>query len=163
RDAAESSQEPAADRGVEAASGVADANCRAADCARHSLSQVLLMTSDATSPPVSTNPPSGAAAVLPRSPFDFAAWLIDLDRTLYRQPPVRCVMALQVALFGRSAVPIIREFRREHERMHHEPAPANSDPFEIQIERTAKRLGVESGHVRELVDEWMFVRPARWL
>jgi HAD superfamily hydrolase (TIGR01549 family) len=47
--------------------------------------------------------------------------------------------------------------------MHHDPAPANSNPFDTQIERTAERLGVKSEHVRELVDEWMFARPARWL
>src|SRR5262245_12009682 len=121
------------------------------------------MAGAAASATVNTCPSIGEEMVRPRMPFDFAAWLIDLDGTLYSQPPVRCVMAVQVALFGRSAIPIIRQFRREHERLHEETVPANSDPFEIQIARTAERLGVESELVRACVDEWMFARPAPWL
>lgn len=121
------------------------------------------MASAAATATVNTSPLIREEVILPRTPFDFAAWLIDLDGTLYSQPPVRCVMAVQVALFGRLAIPIIRQFRREHERMHEEAVPANSDPFEIQIKRTAERLGVESERVRVCVDEWMFVRPAPWL
>jgi HAD superfamily hydrolase (TIGR01509 family) len=98
-----------------------------------------------------------------RTPFDFAAWLIDLDGTLYRQKPVRAVMALQVALQGRSVVPVIQEFRREHERLHHVSLPAGANPFELQIERTADRLCVDSEDVQEIIEQWMFVRPLPWL
>lgn len=98
-----------------------------------------------------------------RSPYAYSAWLIDLDGTLYRQQPVRSVMALQVAALGQSVIPVIREFRREHERLHEETLPAGSNPFELQIERTAERLGVNRDEVREIVDAWMFSRPLRWL
>lgn len=89
--------------------------------------------------------------------------MIDLDGTLYRQPPVRGVMALQIALRGRTAIPVIQEFRREHERLHHEQLPPGASPFEWQIERTAERLGLRGDDVREIVDQWMFARPLRWI
>ena len=35
-----------------------------------------------------------------KSPFEFAAWLVDLDGTLYFQNPVRAMMAMELALAG---------------------------------------------------------------
>jgi FMN phosphatase YigB (HAD superfamily) len=97
------------------------------------------------------------------SPFDFAAWLIDLDGTLYRQDLVRSMMALEVALWGRTAIKTLQEFRREHERLHHELLPPGTDPFALQIQRTAQRLEVDAEQVVQAVDEWMFARPGKWL
>jgi HAD superfamily hydrolase (TIGR01549 family) len=102
-------------------------------------------------------------AVSTRSPFDFAAWLIDLDGTLYRQAFVRSTMALEIVLWGRSSITTLREFRREHERMHHNELPPDSNPFELQIERTAERLGVSADRVSQTIEEWMIARPRKWL
>lgn len=98
-----------------------------------------------------------------RSPFDFAAWLIDLDGTLYRQNLVRSMMALEVALWGRTSITTLKKFRREHERLHHEGLPADANPFALQIQRTAERLDVDADRVTQAVDEWMFARPGKWL
>lgn len=121
------------------------------------------MANSVISPTFVTPGPSTQIATRAQSPHDFAAWLIDLDGTLYRQQLVRGVMMLHVAACGRSALPIIREFRREHERLHDELLPAGINPFEMQIDRTAERLGISRNQVCQVVDQWMFSRPLRWL
>jgi HAD superfamily hydrolase (TIGR01549 family) len=91
-----------------------------------------------------------------------AAWLVDLDGTLYRAAPLRLAMAVELALFGLPSIGTLRRFRREHEA-----DPAASDghesPFEAQLERTAEALGASPEHVGQVVNRWMFQRPAKWI
>jgi FMN phosphatase YigB (HAD superfamily) len=136
----------------------------AADSARHSLKAAQLLAGAGTdSPPDETNVPRGEDVLLKRSPFDYVAWLIDLDGTLYRQKLVRSMMALEVVLHGRSSIETLRAFRREHERLRHETLPEGSNPFALQSQRTAERLHVAPDRVSQLVDQWMFERPGKWL
>ena len=99
----------------------------------------------------------------PRQPRDFSAWLVDLDGTLYRQAAVRAMMALELTLWGRSAIKTLHTFRHEQERLRGAELPRGADPFELQIERAAQRLGVPATSVAAVVDQWMFDRPGRWL
>ena len=46
-----------------------------------------------------------------------AAWLIDLDGTLYRARWVKLAMAMELTLFGRSAFGTLRQFRHDHEAL----------------------------------------------
>ena len=87
------------------------------------------------------------------------AWLVDLDGTLYAALPVRLLMAAELAIGGWSAAPILRRFRREHERVR----GLEGDPFMIQIERTAEALGISAEDVEGHVRNWMLERPGRWL
>lgn len=93
----------------------------------------------------------------------YAAWLIDLDGTLYHQLPVRLLMAAELALIGRSQVALLREFRREHERLHFNKLPAGSNPFTMQIERAAATCNVPLDRAAHTVTEWMIRRPGKWL
>ena len=99
-----------------------------------------------------------------RSPFDFRAWLVDLDGTLYCSFPVRVLMTVQLLIRGWPAIPIIKRFRHEQELLRRESTTlVNEDPFEAQLRRTAESLGVEMGLVRTVVQRWMFDIPAPWL
>ena len=97
------------------------------------------------------------------SPYQFAAWLVDLDGTLYHQAFVRAMMAAELVLWGRSAIKILTAFRREQERMRADRPPGVNDPFQRQIERTAERLAIRESDVAAVVDRWMIERPGRWL
>lgn len=89
------------------------------------------------------------------------AWLVDLDGTLYVQTPVRLAMAAEVGLLGWSSLQLLRQFRREHEKVRE--LELEGDPFRLQIERTAKALGAPASLVEASVRRWMIERPAKWL
>ena len=91
------------------------------------------------------------------------AWLVDLDGTLYRPRPVRLAMALELGLRGWSAIPVLRTFRHEHERLRAELRQRGADPFRLQIERTAALLGRSAAEVEQVVRDWMIHRPGPWL
>jgi FMN phosphatase YigB (HAD superfamily) len=106
----------------------------------------------------------GATAVATRSPFDFAAWLVDLDGTLYRQSLVRAMMLVELTLGGRRALRVLKTFRREHERLRTDPSPpTGADPYAVQIERTAKQVSRSDSEVADVVQRWMIDRPGKWL
>lgn len=94
---------------------------------------------------------------------EYRAWLVDLDGTLYYQPAVQIAMGLELVLGGWKAVPCLRAFREEHERLRREPPEPAADSFQTQVRRTAARLGRTDEEVRQLVEQWMVVRPCRWL
>jgi beta-phosphoglucomutase-like phosphatase (HAD superfamily) len=94
---------------------------------------------------------------------EYRAWLVDLDGTLYYQSPVQLAMAVELALRGWQALPCLRAFREEHERLRVAPPDPAADAFETQVRRTALRLGRTDQEVRQLVEQWMLVRPCRWL
>lgn len=95
--------------------------------------------------------------------MQYQAWLVDLDGTLYYQTPVRLAMALELALRGWDAIPCIRVFREEHERLSRETSAPSVDAFHTQIRLTAARLRRPVEDVRRLVERWMIVEPCRWL
>jgi HAD superfamily hydrolase (TIGR01509 family) len=90
------------------------------------------------------------------------AWLVDLDGTLYVQRPVRLIMAAELLTFGPGAIPTLRHFRKQHERLREFP-PEELDPYQTQLERTAKAVERDLEHVTRLVTEWMHVRPGKWM
>jgi FMN phosphatase YigB (HAD superfamily) len=102
-------------------------------------------------------------AVEPGDAVSDAAWLVDLDGTLYRARPVQLAMTCELALGGWSAIPILRAFRHEHERLRTELVDTGRDPFGLQVERTATALGCPADRVEHVVRVWMIRRPGRWL
>lgn len=77
-------------------------------------------------------------------------------------------MGAELVLSGWLVFGVIRAFRREHERLHHELGgdPALSfepSPFAEQVRRTAHALGATEERVQAIVERWMIERPARWL
>ena len=93
----------------------------------------------------------------------FRAWLIDLDGTLYWAGPVRVAMAIEMVLLGPKAARVIWRFRREHEDLRREPFSADGDIYLLQMSRTAAACGASLSDVHAIVDEWMIVRPAKWV
>jgi FMN phosphatase YigB (HAD superfamily) len=91
-----------------------------------------------------------------------AAWLIDLDGTLYRPVPVKIAMACELLLCGRRALPIVRAFRRAHEEVRGDGGHSK-DPYLRQIACAATSCGADAGAVGALVDEWLIRRAAKWI
>jgi HAD superfamily hydrolase (TIGR01549 family) len=100
---------------------------------------------------------------------EYDAWLVDLDGTLYTQRWVRLAMAAELALFGWSALPILKRFRREQEAQREKlvtgetVAITHESPFHAQLGRTAEALGIGLERVESVVQDWMFQRPGKWI
>lgn len=99
----------------------------------------------------------------------YDAWLVDLDGTLYTQRWVRLAMAVELLLFGQSAIKTLRQFRHEHEAMREEQnagralASIHESPFAGQLARTAEKLAVPVADVERVVQSWMVERPGKWI
>jgi HAD superfamily hydrolase (TIGR01549 family) len=102
-----------------------------------------------------------------RGPYD--AWLIDLDGTLYRQTPVRWLMAMELLVCGPHHIRSIQCFRREQERMRREPGDSLGSsngsccPYRTQLDRAAASLGCTPERLAPVIQEWMERRPGKWL
>jgi HAD superfamily hydrolase (TIGR01549 family) len=92
-----------------------------------------------------------------------AAWLVDLDGTLYRAAWVRAMMAAELALCGPWHIRALARFRREQERLRHESEAGARSPFELQVSCAAAALGCPEEHLTKTVAEWMERRPGKWL
>lgn len=99
----------------------------------------------------------------------YAAWLVDLDGTLYRSAPVKAAMALELGLFGWRSFSTLRRFRHAHEELRSLGVPealgegAGFSPFEQQLQLTARALARDPAEVERCVREWMFQRPLKWV
>jgi HAD superfamily hydrolase (TIGR01509 family) len=100
---------------------------------------------------------------------DLRCVVFDLDGTLYRQPPLRRRMLVELALAPLSGprralatMRILKAFREEREHLRALGQPAES-LAELQYARPAARLGVPIADVRRAVGEWMFQKPLRHL
>lgn len=71
-------------------------------------------------------------------------------------------MMAELSFGGWTAFATLRRFRSEHERLRHDQREA-SDPYRLQLERTAVALGSDPERVERLVREWMLERPGKWL
>jgi HAD superfamily hydrolase (TIGR01509 family) len=97
------------------------------------------------------------------------AWLVDLDGTLYTARWVKLAMGAELAVFGWSAIAILRRFRHEHEALRAELARGtalevgHASPFAAQVARTATALAVSSERVELVVRDWMLDRPQKWI
>ena len=97
----------------------------------------------------------------------YDAWLVDLDGTLYTQRWVRLAMAVELVLFGRSAIKTLRQFRHEHEALREAQnagrALTHASPFAGQLARTAEALRLPVEQVESVVQSWMVERPGKWI
>ncbi|HET7545936.1 MAG TPA: HAD family hydrolase [Polyangiaceae bacterium] len=99
----------------------------------------------------------------------YDAWLVDLDGTLYTQRWVRLAMAVELVLFGRSAIKTLRQFRHEHEALREAQnagralTTTHESPFAGQLARTAQALSLPVEHVEMVVQSWMVERPGKWI
>lgn len=91
------------------------------------------------------------------------AWLVDLDGTLYSPTPVKLCMAVELLLFGRSALPAIRAFRHAHEELREDLCEAVASPWQLQVQMAAEQLGIDAEKLEPQIREWMVRRPGRWL
>lgn len=91
------------------------------------------------------------------------AWLVDLDGTLYRPLPVKFLSGLELVLLGFAHLAPIRTFRHEHERLREELTEAVDSPFQVQLERSAAKVGLAVPELDAIVRAWMVARPAKWI
>ena len=106
-----------------------------------------------------------------RNPMNAArrvrAVLFDLDGTLYRQKPMRALMALELAtlafrrpLQAPVSWRVLSEFRKAQEQLRGEPCERGADG---QLEVAARRTGMSVERVEAIVSEWMMERPLKYL
>jgi HAD superfamily hydrolase (TIGR01509 family) len=96
----------------------------------------------------------------------YAAWLVDLDGTLYRPLPVKLAMGVELLLFGWGAIKTLRTFRHAHEDMRlldSSNGEASASPFQRQLQHAAQQLARPVSDVERTVREWMFERPLKWV
>jgi putative hydrolase of the HAD superfamily len=107
-----------------------------------------------------------------RNPVDSSgrirAVLFDLDGTLYRQAPVRALMALEsltMPLGGLASAPArwraLLAYRKAHERLRAQPGQGSLN--DALISAAAAATGLERGEVERLVNDWMLMRPLKYL
>ena len=94
---------------------------------------------------------------------EYAAWLVDLDGTLYWAPGVKLAMALELAILGLGVARRLSRFRHEHEALRRDPGAADGDPFAIQLDRAASALAIDRVSLERDVERWMIERPLRYL
>jgi HAD superfamily hydrolase (TIGR01549 family) len=114
-----------------------------------------------------------AATVGVRNPVDpdarVRAVLFDLDGTLYRQAPLRALMALELTailpLRGARRAPrrlrMLAAYRRAQEQLREQGAA--EFVAMAQIQRAARDADVPVSEVEALVEEWMIRRPLKYL
>ena len=95
--------------------------------------------------------------------MSYRAWLLDLDGTLYHGGLVRLAMAAELALGGWSSLSMLRAFRSEHERLRQQLIRRVDNPFDLQLTRAARKLGIDAETLERRVRDWMFRRPAKWI
>jgi FMN phosphatase YigB (HAD superfamily) len=94
--------------------------------------------------------------------------LFDLDGTLYDQRPMRLLMAAELLTLpfrrpfrARQDVRGLAAYRREQETQR--LAGASAPMVGTQLERAAERVGLSASELAPIVDEWMFVRPLKYM
>jgi HAD superfamily hydrolase (TIGR01549 family) len=102
--------------------------------------------------------------------MDFArvhAVLFDLDGTLYRQAPLRALMALELATLpvsgpikARQRLKALRAYRHAQEQLRASPGGSIAD---AQIAAAAAASGLPVAEVTALVGDWMMTRPLKYL
>jgi FMN phosphatase YigB (HAD superfamily) len=93
--------------------------------------------------------------------------LFDVDGTLYRQRPLRLLMAAELATLAFTR-PLrapriwraLSEYRRAQEVLRHQRDGADAAR---QLEVAAARAGMTTKELSALVDEWMIERPLKYL
>ncbi len=109
---------------------------------------------------------SAASNVLSWEGKDIRAVLFDLDGTLYRQTPMRALMAVELAALGFRRPTVapahwraLRAYRRAQEVLRETGGASASR----QLEWAAHRAGIAQAELASLVDEWMVRRPLKYL
>ena len=95
------------------------------------------------------------------------AVLFDLDGTLYRQRPLRALMALELLTLPLTLPSTaskkwrgLTAYRRAQETLRTRDAAVTSDS---QLRAAAAQIGCEMGALEPIVDEWMLRRPLKYL
>jgi HAD superfamily hydrolase (TIGR01549 family) len=106
------------------------------------------------------------------------AVLFDVDGTLYHQRPVRLCMAMELAALtagrghlgrARAIATMILAFRKVREELRCAPdgvlacAPDGVVLERAQFAEAARRIGCDACELEQVIDEWMFRRPLKYL
>lgn len=96
--------------------------------------------------------------------------LFDLDGTLYRQPPMRLLMALELSSLPLSGplrfsqrLDALRRYRQAQERLRDSTEGLHGSLATAQLELAAAAARLPKLEVQELVETWMQRRPLKYL
>lgn len=103
-------------------------------------------------------------------PSAIRAVLFDLDGTLYAQLPLRIAMSCELAIASAGAVfshgmrvpRVLATFRKTRERLRDDP-DGGPPIVTRQYAAAAESLHRSTAEVEQIVDEWMYRRPLKWL
>ena len=101
----------------------------------------------------------------------FRAVLFDLDGTLYGQPLLRGLMALELLLLpirvrsltkAKRVWRAISLFRKIREQIRHQQTPDSSLDV-IEYQWPAEALGMPVDELKSIIEEWIYARPLKYL
>jgi len=116
--------------------------------------------------------PSGGSLPNPLDPsLQIRAVLFDLDGTLYRQAPLRALMALELfalpLLFNPTRAPrhwrALGAYRRAQEQLRTLESRGGEALGRAQLITAGRRANIPLTELESLVNEWMFRRPLKYL
>lgn len=114
-----------------------------------------------------SQPLQAESALPPLDPITIRAVLFDLDGTLYRQPPMRALMALELATLplarpwsARQRLRALRAYRHAQEHLRGQDGTGLA---RRQFEAAAGASGLPIAEVQTLVADWMIQRPLKYL
>jgi len=100
------------------------------------------------------------------------AVLLDLDGTLYAQTPLRCLMAMELCTLplqlqswqmAKSTLKTLRCFRKTREELRELGFSTEHLLSQLQFQKAGDQAGVPEAFVEEVVREWMYHRPLKYL
>jgi HAD superfamily hydrolase (TIGR01549 family) len=111
-------------------------------------------------------PPSVTSPIDPRRRI--RAVLFDLDGTLYQQTPMRALMAIELMtivfrrpLHAGQTWRTLAAYRKTQERLR--LSSMTGAASRTQLHAAAERAGLTAEQVEQIVNEWMFERPLKYL
>ena len=101
-----------------------------------------------------------------RAPSSIDAILLDVDGTLYHQPPVRLGVMVRLALGHLSApatglrtASMLMAYRRMQERLRDGEAPPEGSLANAQLEMSSRHAGASVAAMEDAVRQWMHEAP----
>ena len=98
-----------------------------------------------------------------------AGVLLDVDGTMYRQPPLRARMLLEILKYtlrhplqGSKMAYILKEFRANRDSLRRVSTFSGSLE-ELQYVQVASKMKMPVALIKEIVDEWILSKPLRFL
>ena len=94
--------------------------------------------------------------------FDYKAWVLDFDGTLFYQLPMRIFMAAWLGLYYLprphrwKEIFMLREYRRLREKLF---AADSKNSHQLQLEKLSQRYNMSVQKISDIMQDWMTEKP----